>query len=240
MSIPAEMLQRIAGLESFCAQVAHDLRGTLGGIAELAEIARSALCDQDDARLARRALPLIGAQARCSFEMLSALLRLAQAGGGELQPQPIELGTLVAQVIEGLVLAHGAQPLPTVTVEGTPPLHGDPALLHAVMQNLIGNAFKFCAGRSDANVHIEGRRIAEGVLISVRDNGVGFDAARAAELFEPFKRLHGHAFAGTGMGLCIVRQAVQRHGGRIWAESAPGEGACFSFVLPAPPECTPT
>jgi signal transduction histidine kinase len=125
---------------------------------------------------------------------------------------------------------------PVVLAE-LPVVDADPALLRAVLTNLIGNALKFSERRAEGRVRVYAETGAEGVTVHVTDNGEGFDAASAALLFQPFQRLHGAAYEGHGVGLSIVRRAVERHGGRVWAQGQLGGGATFSFSLPqaAPP-----
>ena len=112
---------------------------------------------------------------------------------------------------------------------------GDPELIRQVWENLIGNAVKFSADRADARVRVESQTAAGEVIYHVRDNGVGFDMAYAGKLFGVFQRLHAAEFPGTGIGLAIVARIVERHGGRVWADGRVGDGACFSFTLPAAP-----
>jgi signal transduction histidine kinase len=102
-----------------------------------------------------------------------------------------------------------------------------------VLFNLINNAVKFTRQRSDGRVEVDGTSSnGTTVTVCVRDNGVGFDAARRDLLFKPFSRLHGARYEGCGIGLSIVRHAVERHGGHVWADGAPGQGASFYFTLP--------
>src|SRR5262249_30195309 len=113
-----------------------------------------------------------------------------------------------------------------------PSAHGDASLLEQVLMNLLSNAFKFTRGRNPAVVEVESQTQDGEVVYLVRDNGAGFDMKHADKLFGVFQRLHSTAqFEGTGVGLSIVQRIVQRHGGRIWAESAPGSGATFYFTL---------
>jgi light-regulated signal transduction histidine kinase (bacteriophytochrome) len=117
-----------------------------------------------------------------------------------------------------------------------PIVSGDAAMLRVVLANLIGNAIKFTRHRETARVEIGSRhgRDTEAV-ISVRDNGVGFDMTYADKLFGVFQRLHrADEFEGTGIGLATARRIIVRHGGRIWAEGSPGQGAVFHFSLPRP------
>ena len=110
---------------------------------------------------------------------------------------------------------------------------GDPGLIRQVWENLIGNAVKFSANRPDAQVSVESQAAAGEVIYHVRDNGIGFDMAYAGKLFGVFQRLQPAEFPGTGIGLAIVARIVDRHGGRVWADGRVGDGACFSFALPA-------
>jgi light-regulated signal transduction histidine kinase (bacteriophytochrome) len=112
---------------------------------------------------------------------------------------------------------------------------GDPGLLRTVLENLIGNAWKFTSKLPRARIEL-GTREEEGrSVLFVRDNGAGFDMAHAAKLFGAFQRLHAVAdFAGSGVGLASVKRIIHRHGGRVWAEGAPDLGATISFTLPQP------
>ena len=121
-----------------------------------------------------------------------------------------------------------------VEVRDVPPANGDASLLEQVLMNLLSNAFKFTRGRNPAVVEVDSRTGNGEVVYFVRDNGAGFDMKYADKLFCVFQRLHSTAqFEGTGVGLSIVQRIVQRHGGRIWAESSPGNGATFYFTLAA-------
>jgi signal transduction histidine kinase len=121
-----------------------------------------------------------------------------------------------------------------VSIEPNIWVHGDPLLLSLLVQNLIENAFKFSCRTGDGKVEIGSERVRSEIIVTVRDNGVGFDDSQADKLFTPFQRLHRDTdFPGTGMGLANAKRIVDRHGGRIWAESKPGKGARFRFALPA-------
>ncbi len=110
--------------------------------------------------------------------------------------------------------------------------NADARLLAIVLENLLGNAWKFTAKRERATISLSYERRVEGGVYMVRDNGAGFDMAYAGRLFAPFQRLHRESeFSGSGIGLATVQRVISRHGGRIWAESSPGSGAVFSFTL---------
>jgi len=112
-------------------------------------------------------------------------------------------------------------------------VHGDGRLIRVLLENLIGNAWKFTRDVELARIAIGARHEADAAIYFVRDNGVGFDMQHATRLFEPFHRLHRiDEFPGNGIGLATVHRIVARHGGRIWAEGAPLGGATFSFTLP--------
>ena len=114
-----------------------------------------------------------------------------------------------------------------------PRARADHALMRQVWMNLVGNALKYSGKRDDARIEIGGRQEADENVYWVRDNGVGFDMRYADKLFGVFQRLHrSDEFDGTGVGLAIVQRVVARHGGRVWAEGKPGQGACFHFSLP--------
>ena len=124
----------------------------------------------------------------------------------------------------------------TVTIEDPLMAHGDPALLLSALNNLMDNAWKFTARQSAATLAVGSTADSQGAKVYfVRDNGAGFDMAHANKLFGTFQRLHSpDEFNGTGVGLAIVQRIISRHGGRVWAESAIGQGACFYFTLGSP------
>jgi light-regulated signal transduction histidine kinase (bacteriophytochrome) len=144
----------------------------------------------------------------------------------------VDMAQLVAEVVAelqpeaaGRQVVWQIQPLPLVS--------GDQTLLKLVYTNLISNALKFTQPRSPGVIEIGYTNNREEVAYFVRDNGVGFDMQYADKLFGVFQRLHSdQEFPGTGIGLANVRRIVQRHGGRVWAESAPAQGATFYFTLP--------
>jgi len=228
-----ELRDVIAGLEGFNRQVSHDLRGPLGGIGGLAQLAAEALQRGDTAEAQRLLMP-IAQQAADAGRLVDALLMLARSGDVALDRAPLDLAQLTREVVRGLQpAADAADHPPTVEIGELPVVEADETLLRAAMTNLIGNAIKFCAGRPDGKVRISADNASGAVTVSVADNGVGFDSAAAAALFQPFTRLHGARFAGTGVGLTVVRRIVERHGGKVWAVGQPGAGATFTFTLPA-------
>jgi signal transduction histidine kinase len=118
----------------------------------------------------------------------------------------------------------------------TPAARADGRLVRAVLENLLGNAWKFTSKVGRARIAFGSRTQGGEAVYFVKDNGAGFPMEYAGKLFQPFQRLHGEAeFEGTGIGLATVHRIVDRHGGRVWAESAPDQGATFFFTLPARP-----
>jgi light-regulated signal transduction histidine kinase (bacteriophytochrome) len=141
----------------------------------------------------------------------------------------VDTAALVSEVVQEV---RGQSPA-SIEVRDLALAQGDRALLKQVWVNLVGNALKYSAKRDAARVEIGSQVEGEENIYWVRDNGAGFDMRYAAKLFGVFQRLHSSdEFAGTGVGLAIVQRVVSRHGGRVWAEGKPGEGACFFFSLP--------
>lgn len=227
----ADLQNLVAGLESFNRNVSHDLRGPLGGIAGTARLALEAL-DAGDASLAKNILPIIADQADTSGKLVTALLDLAHVGDARLHCRPVNLQSLVGEAVNQIALSTSSAAMPHVTVHPLPTVQADVDLLRPVFVNLIGNARKFTRQNKNAQIEIGSLAGDQEVTVFIRDNGVGFNSDAACKLFEPFVRLHSQKFEGTGIGLSIVRRAIERHGGRVWAESAPEQGATFFFTLP--------
>jgi light-regulated signal transduction histidine kinase (bacteriophytochrome) len=172
---------------------------------------------------------------RSMDEMIVGLLAFSRSTRQQLEMSTLDMAAIVrGAVAEARGLYQG--PAAAIEVAPLPPAMGDSSVIRHVWSNLIGNALKFSAGQSAPALHITGRVEGDEVVYQVKDNGVGFDMQYADKLFGVFKRLHrADDFPGTGVGLAIAHRIVTRHGGRIWAESAAGAGACFQFTLPAVP-----
>ena len=219
-------------LERFSYSVSHDLRAPLRAINGYAQ----ALWEDHAARLddeGKRLLTVIRDSAKLGGQLIDALLNFSRVGRQALARAPVDLTALAETVVAELRQSAGGVSVEVVLMP-LPSAVGDPALLRHVLVNLIGNAFKFSATRAHPNVEIGARRDGSEVTYYVKDNGVGFDMQYAGKLFGVFQRLHRpDEFEGTGVGLALAQRIVQRHGGRIWAEAKPNEGATFSFTLPA-------
>lgn len=228
------------GLEAFSYSVSHDLRAPLRhieGFSGMLEKHAAAALDERG----RRYLTVIADSARRMGVLIDDLLTFARIGRAELRRLPVQLDELVRDVRLSLVTATAGREIEW-DIQPLPVVHADPSLLRQVLVNLLGNAVKYTGRRPSARIIIRcepALALPGEVVVSVRDNGAGFDMKYAAKLFGVFQRLHNATeFEGTGVGLANVRRIIQRHGGRTWAEAVPDQGAVFFFSLPhesAPP-----
>ncbi|MBL0726462.1 ATP-binding protein [Piscinibacter sp. HJYY11] len=221
-----DLRDTVRRLRSFNHGVSHDLRGPLGALSGITRLAMHAIERSDTAR-AMQLLSTTALQTDALCGLVMALLAVAE--GDRLPEERLDLREVVVEAIEHLALV-GTAPLPHIRVAPLFFVRGSRVLLRQVFVNLLGNALKFTRERAVPVVEVD--LGAPGTVV-VRDNGIGFDASAACGLFEPFQRLHDAAHPGMGIGLSLVKRIVERHGGRVWAESAPGQGACFHFTLPA-------
>jgi signal transduction histidine kinase len=220
-----------AELETFSYSISHDLRTSLQAVLGFAQTL-DARHSQDLLPEARRCIELIIKGSQGMNELVSDLLALAQAGRLPLELEPVDLGLLTSEAIAELEPQLAASDVDLMIGE-LPVVDADRVLLKQVFVNLISNAIKFSRGaKPRARVEVGSSRRSEASVVFVRDNGVGFDMGESGRLFQAFERLHGRGdFEGTGVGLALVARIVDRHGGRIWAESEPGKGASFYFTL---------
>jgi PAS domain S-box-containing protein len=218
-------------LEAFAFMVSHDLRTPLVVIDGFLRVLLEEPQAESPTELARTLRLMRRASGRMQ-ELIDALLDFSRLALQPLNKQPVDVGSLALQVWEELLPVEGGREV-RLEVSEAPPCAADPSLLRQVLANLLGNALKFSRTRPEAVVRVGGlARQGESVYF-VRDNGIGFEPASASGLFDLFSRLqHSEGFEGSGVGLAIVRRIVERHGGRVWAESRPGEGATFLFALP--------
>jgi PAS domain S-box-containing protein len=217
-------------LEAFSYSVAHDLRAPLRGIDGFSQI----LIEEHAARLdpdGLAHLTTLRQAARRMHALIEDLLRLSRAARAELRRAPVDLSRLAREVVARL---RDAEPHRSVTTEIADDItvSGDEGFLAIVLENLLGNAWKFTSKQDRATIEVGTTHRGDAEVCFVRDDGIGFDASNASRLFAPFQRFHSSRdFEGTGVGLAIVHRIVQRHGGRIWADSAVGAGTTFYFVL---------
>ena len=219
-------------LESFSYSVSHDLRAPLRAINGFAVLLAQDLGDGLKPDI-RDYLDRIQRASVRMNDLIESLLELSRLSRHEIVPVKIDLGAMAQAIFEDLRHADPARRVETEVGERLL-LQGDAALLRAVMENLIGNAWKYSSKRDPARIAVGCARVDGERAFYVRDNGAGFDMKYADKLFGAFQRLHGpQEFEGTGIGLAAVRRIIARHGGRVWAEAAPDAGATFYFTLPA-------
>ncbi len=226
-------------MESFSYSVSHDLRSPLRVVAGFASIILEDYGPRLD-ELGREHVKRIAGAASRMNAMIEALLAMSRRTGRELEIEQIDLSRAVHELADELRASDVSR---TVEFRIEPDLRadGDPVLLRLVLQNLLGNAFKFSAHAPEALIEF-GHHVVDGTdVFFVRDNGAGFDMRFAERLFGLFQRFHSqNEFPGTGVGLATVQRIVRKHGGRVWAESEPGRGACFYFTLQPVPIGTGT
>jgi PAS domain S-box-containing protein len=217
-------------LQAFSSSVSHDLRTPLRAVDGFAAV----LLEDHAAELsppARQYLERIRAASRRMGELIDELLTLSRVAQTALNREPVDLSQLARAIAAEL---QQAQPRREVTVEVADGLiaDADPALMRVVLENLLGNAWKYTGRHPQARIAFD--RVVQGgaPVFLIRDDGAGFDMSAANRLFEPFQRLHDPAeFDGTGIGLATVQRIIRRHGGRVWAEGALEAGATFYFTL---------
>jgi light-regulated signal transduction histidine kinase (bacteriophytochrome) len=216
-------------LESFSYSVSHDLRAPLRAVDGYAQMLAEDYGDRMDDE-GRRLLGVVRASAEQMGRLIDDLLRFSQVGRRALANAPVDMRALAGEVVAELAAAW---PKARVELGALPALTGDRALLRHVWSNLVGNALKYSAQKASPTVQISGSVSGPENVYTVRDNGAGFDMRYYDKLFNVFQRLHREdEFEGTGVGLAIVQRVVVRHGGRVWGEGVPGEGASFHFALP--------
>lgn len=227
-----ELVRANQELEAFIHSVSHDLRQPLNGVIGFSDL----LMGEKPGALNAVQKEYVGEILESGQRLLRLtedLLQFSRLGQQRLRKETVNLGELVSDVVRGL---RNAEPQRAVEVRvGTlPEASADPSLLKQVFINLLSNAFKFTRHSARALIEISGERSTDSRTYRIRDNGAGFDMAQAHRLFTIFQRLHAQEeFEGTGVGLSIVQRIIERHGGSIRAEGAPGQGATFTFTLPA-------
>ena len=224
-------------LESFAYSVSHDLRAPLRAIASFSQLVQA----EGATLLPDRSREYLGRVITAAEKMsglIDALLGLSRIARRELRVEPIDLSAAAHEVARELIAGQPSRAVDLVVAEGLR-TEGDPELARIVLRNLLENALKFSAARKPARIEIgsvsgnpPGEPGPAGTVFFVRDNGAGFDMQYAEKMFGPFQRLHAEAeFPGNGIGLATAQRILHRHGGRIWADAAPGAGATFSFTF---------
>lgn len=219
-------------LDRFATVASHDLQEPLRKISAFAGLIRRRYIDKLDEEGIRSLEFLVDAAERMQT-LIDDLLSYSRMASQPLRLERIDLNDIIAEVREllaGAIEENSAE----LDIDDLPVVRGDPTLLKQALANLIGNAIKY---RRDINpvIKVRAERLGERVRISIQDNGIGLDPKFADKIFAPFQRLHSRAdYKGTGIGLAIVRQAIQRHGGTVEVESEPGVGSTFTIDIPRP------
>lgn len=217
-------------LAAFAYSVSHDLRAPLRAIDGFGQALLEDCADGLD-ELGHSYLDRIRANTQRMGDLIDGLLGLSRITRVAMRREPVDLSAAVQEIVADLQRRDARREVEFI-VESGHVVRGDARLLQAALENLLDNAWKFTGDRPVAR--IEFRAVEENGELNyfVRDNGVGFDMAYADKLFGAFQRLHAvEDFSGTGIGLATVQRIIRRHGGRVWAEAAPGEGATFYFTL---------
>jgi PAS domain S-box-containing protein len=225
----AELVRVNAELQQFAYIVSHDLSEPLrtisGFLGLLTRRVEGALDGES-----REFVDFAVEGAARMQQMLTDLLAYTRAGGPTLEVAVVDCEALLTQVLSGLQMAITDNQA-TITHDPLPTVRGDGTRLGQVLQNLIGNALKFC-DKEPPRVHVSAQYKSGHWQFAVRDNGIGIDLTQTKRLFQVFQRLHPRGkYSGTGIGLAICKKIIEQHGGRIWVESQPGEGATFYFTI---------
>ena len=227
-----ELTRANLNLEKFSYSIAHDLRAPLRAIHGFASILEESMVAQATGDQQQYFVRIKANSVRMG-DLIDDILAFSRLSRAEMHIQRVDMEALVRKT-----LAQTASHCPQaqVHIAPLPPADADPALMECVFENLLSNALKFSGKREQPLVEVGAEESAAGeTVFFVRDNGVGFDMACTSHLFDPFIRLHEpDAFPGTGVGLAIVKNVIERHNGRVWAQSAPDQGATFSFTLGKP------
>jgi two-component system, NtrC family, sensor kinase len=226
-----ELQRKNEELEAFSYSVAHDLRAPLRGIDGFSEALLQDCGDSLDPQ-ARHYITRLRSSATRMRELIDDLLALSHVGRADLRRGPVNIGEIAGQVLADLRRTEPERLVVEQIDEGLT-TEADSHLIRLVLENLLGNAWKFTSKLERAEIHVGCAPSKHGTAFFVRDNGAGFSMEHSKRLFRPFQRLHGELeYPGTGIGLATVYRVIDRHGGRVWAEASEGRGATFYFTLP--------
>jgi PAS domain S-box-containing protein len=227
----AELEAANVEMEAFNYTVSHDLRGPLTHINGYCQVLQQLCSDRLDAECKGYLAEAANGTLKMAT-LIDTLLRFSRLTHAELRRNAVDLGELAGEIIGELRMKEPGRAAAVTIAQGLW-ASGDRELLRVLLENLLGNAWKYTARKEGARIELGVTTIAGETVYFVRDNGEGFDMAHAEKLFIPFRRLPGaEEFKGHGIGLATVQRIIQRHSGRVWAEGKPGEGATFYFTLP--------
>ncbi|MGB8957643.1 MAG: ATP-binding protein [Candidatus Aminicenantales bacterium] len=222
-------------LEAFAYSVSHDLRAPLRTIGGFSHVLLED-CGPELNEEGKDSLRRIIAAIEKMGQLIDDLLNLSRVTRVEMLRGPVDLSRMARKIFEELRSSHPERRAELVVAEGLVGA-GDERLLSVVLRNLIDNAWKFTSQREKTRIEFGATTAAGGPAYFVKDNGTGFDMTYAGKLFQPFQRLHAmREYPGTGVGLATVKRIIERHGGRVWIEARPGQGATVYFTLASEPE----
>jgi len=217
-------------LEAFSYSVSHDLRAPLRAIDGFSQALLEDCAGQMN-ETGRNHLQRVRVSAQHMGVLIDDLLKLARVTRASLQPETVDLSAMARDIVAHLRETTSARAIQVEVADGLA-CFGDPGLLRVVLENLLGNAWKYTGKTAEAHIFFDAERRDGETVFRVRDNGVGFDMNFADKLFGAFQRLHRkEEFEGTGIGLATVARIIHRHGGRVWAEAEIGKGATIFFTL---------
>ncbi|MBJ6724501.1 PAS domain-containing sensor histidine kinase [Geomesophilobacter sediminis] len=230
----AELEEANQELEAFNRMVSHDLRQPLNTISTSCQAVKM-LCGERLGARCQEYLDIAYAKVFAMNDLIDSLLTFSRASQSDFQREKVDLSELAEEVAADLRMTEPRREV-QFKLEPKAVADADPKLARAILENLLGNAWKYTEGREHPVIEFGQREIAGERVYFVRDNGKGFDATQADQLFIPFRRLAGSdRYRGFGIGLATVDRVVRRHGGKVWAEGAPEQGAIFYFTLPPEP-----
>lgn len=230
-----QLEEAYGSLEEFSYALSHDLRTPLRHIAGFAELLKEEVASGEvqGSQLYCDKIVRAAVQMR---NLIDGMLSFARLGRKGMKVEPVDMAALVDDIVAALAIDGGMKKYRWRIQPGLPTVQGDPVLLREVWTNLLDNAVKYSSHREVIEIEVGWRDLPEGTEFHVRDNGLGFDPEQAERLFGMFQRLHRDPrFEGAGIGLALVRRIVEYHGGRIWADSVPDQGATFHVFLPSQP-----
>jgi light-regulated signal transduction histidine kinase (bacteriophytochrome) len=230
-NLVAQLQRANKDMENFTYAASHDLRSPLIAIAGFSRILREDYADSIDEK-GQDLLNRIEGSAKKMSQLIDDLLSFGRVSTREIRRSQVDMEKLAARVFEDLKPLVGQRDI-RFEVSGLPPAFGDLSMLRQVIVNFITNALKFTRARETPLIEVGGCTEEKENIYFVRDNGVGFDSELSEKLFGMFQRLHStQQFEGTGIGLFMIKQIIEKHGGRVWAEGEPDKGATFYFSLP--------
>jgi len=217
-------------LEAFSYSVSHDLRSPLASVRGFSQALHDDYGDKLD-EAGKEYLSWIESSVEQMNDLVTGLLQMSRITRAEIERTPVDLSAMARGIADGLLQRDAQRSVSFVIAPGLAAV-ADERLVHAVLENLMSNAYKFTRKTDDATITIGIDVEKDRSAFFVRDNGAGFDSTQAARMFTPFQRLHSASeFEGTGVGLSTVKRIVEKHGGSIWADGQPGKGAVFHFTL---------